>query len=39
MDKVLEVLVIFFFMIGFLTIMYMIINYCVDFWFNKIKKK
>lgn len=39
MDKVLEVIVIFFFMIGFLTIMGIIINYCVDLWFQKFKNK
>ena len=39
MNKVLEVLGLLFFMIGFLTIAGLVINYCVDFWFDKIKKK
>jgi hypothetical protein len=39
MGKILEVIVIFFFMIGFLTIAGLLINYGVDFWFEKIKKK
>lgn len=39
MDKALEVIVIFFFMIGFLTIMGIIINYCVDLWLKQFKKK
>jgi len=39
MDRVLEVIVIFFFMIGFLTIVGVLINYGVNFWFEKFKKK
>jgi hypothetical protein len=39
MDRILEVIVIFFFMIGFLTIVGLLINYSVDFWFEKFKKK
>ena len=39
MNKVFEVIVIFFFMIGFLTTMGIVINYCADLWFNKFKKK
>jgi len=39
MDRVLEVIVIFFFMIGFLTIVGVLINYGVNFWFEQFKKK
>jgi hypothetical protein len=39
MATVLEVIVIFFFMIGFLTITGLLINYGVDFWFEQFKKK
>jgi hypothetical protein len=39
MDRILEVIVIFFFMIGFLTIVGLLINYSVDIWFEKFKNK
>ena len=39
MNEIFEVIVIFFFMIGFLTIMGMVVNYCVDSWCNKFKNK
>ncbi len=38
MEKIVEVIVIFFFMIGFLTIVRLLINYGGYFWFNKFKK-